>query len=113
MSSTILIIIFFSLIYLYHIPLEYFVTQYFLFPMSLGETRIEWLLPFEFQRFVLRHKLIYIALSIPIFLLFRSLFRNFFSILEKENLIFLLLLGTLLIFITHQLMTINGLFIFF
>ncbi len=112
-SSAILIIIFFSLIYLYHIPLEDFVTQYFLFPMSLGETRIEWLLPFEFQRFVLRHKLIYIALSIPIFLLFKSLFRNFFAILEKENLIFLLLLGTLLIFITHQLMTINGLFIFF
>ena len=35
--------------------------------MSLGETRLEWLLPFEFQRFVLRHKLIYIALAVPFF----------------------------------------------
>ena len=81
--------------------------------MSLGESRLEWLLPIEIQRFVIRHKLIYLALSVPIFLLFKNIFKSIFSILEKENLIFLLLLGTLLIFITHQLMTINGLYIFF
>lgn len=113
LSSLILIVIFFFLLFFYKIPLESFIVQYLLFPISLGETRIEWLLPFEFQRFVLRHKLIYIALSIPIFLLFKGIIKNFFSILDKDNLVFLLLFGTLLIFITHQLMTINGLFIFF
>jgi len=81
--------------------------------MSLGETRLEWLFPLEFQRFVIRHKLIYLALSVPIFLLFKNIFKNIFNIFEKENIIFLILFGTLLIFITHQLMTINGLYIYF
>ncbi len=112
-SSLILILIFFLLLFIYEIPLKSFFIQYLLFPISLGETRIEWLLPFEFQRFVFRHKLIYLALSVPIYLLFKSIFQNILSILDKDNLIFLLLFGTLLIFITHQLMTINGLFIFF
>ena len=105
--------IFLSYVYFNEISFDDIVTQYFLYPMSLGETRLEWLLPIEIQRFVFRHKLIYLALSLPIFLLFKNVFKNILSILEKENLIFLLLLGTLLIFITHQLMTINGLYIFF
>ena len=49
------------------------------------------------------------SLSIPIFLLFKNI-RNIF---KTDYLIFLLLIGTLLIFITHQLMTINGLYIYF
>ena len=105
--------IFLTYIYAKEISLDAFIIQYFLYPMSLGETRLEWLLPIEFQRFVLRHKLIYLALSMPIFLLGKNIFKNIFSILDKENLIFLLLFGTLIIFITHQLMTINGLYIFF
>ena len=113
LSVLLIAIIIFGLITLFEIPYKSILIQYFLFPMSLGETRLEWLLPFEFQRFVLRHKLIYIALSIPIFLLIKNLFKNFKSIIDKDNLIFILLFGTLLIFITHQLMTINGLFIFF
>ena len=91
LSSLILIVIFFFLLFFYKIPLESFIVQYLLFPISLGETRIEWLLPFEFQRFVLRHKLIYITLSIPIFLLFKGIIK-IFSILDKDNLVFLLLL---------------------
>ena len=82
--------------------------EYFLYPMSLGETRLEWLLPIEFQRFVLRHKLIYLSLSIPIYLLFKNIIKNKLYIQEKQNLIFLLLIGTLIIFIAHQLMTINN-----
>ena len=104
---------FFSYVYFNEISFNDIIIQYFLYPMSLGESRLEWLLPIEIQRFVIRHKLIYLALSVPIFLLFKNIFKSIFSILEKENLIFLLLLGTLLIFITHQLMTINGLYIFF
>ena len=113
LSSVILIIIFFLFIFFYEIPLESFLIQYLLFPLSLGETRLEWLLPFEFQRFIFRYKLIYISLSIPIFLLFKNFFKNLASIFEIENLVFLLLVGTLLLFVTHQLMTINGLFIYF
>ena len=109
---TILIALFLTISF-FEIPFQSILIQYFLFPMSLGETRIEWLLPFEFQRFVFRHKLIYISLSIPLFLLIKNLLKDFKSILKTDNLIFLLLFGTLLIFITHQLMTINGLFIFF
>ena len=107
------ILLFLSYVYFQKISFQSILIQYFLYPMSLGETRLEWLFPFEFQRFVFRHKLIYIALTIPIFLLFRSIYKNVYSIIEKDNLIFILLVGTLLIFITHQLMTINGLYIFF
>ena len=95
------------------IPFDLFILQYFLYPISLGETRVEWLLPFEFQRFVLRHKLIYLALAVPIFLFIKSIFKKASSIFKEDNLVFLLLISTLIIFITHQLMTINGLYIFF
>ena len=79
--------------------------------MSLGETRLEWLLPIELlclktQTFV------YIFIN-TIFLFVKNLFKNFSSILSRDSLIHLLLFGTLIIFVTHQLMTINGLFIFF
>ena len=95
------------------ISLDSIITQYFLYPMSLGETRLEWLLPIDIQRFVIRHKLIYFALSVPIYLLIKNIFKDITFFLKNENLIFLLLLGTLIIFIAHQLMTINGLYIFF
>ena len=105
--------IFLSYVYRNNITLDSIIIQYFLYPMSLGESRLEWLFPIELQRFVFRHKLIYLALSVPIFLLFKNIFKNILSFLEKENIIFLLLIGTLIIFIAHQLMTINGLYIFF
>ena len=95
LGTAISIIIFLSYVFFYNISFQSIIMQYFLYPMSLGETRLEWLLPFEFQRFVLRHKLIYLALTIPIFLLFKNTFKNIFSIFDKENFIFLLLLGTL------------------
>ena len=105
--------IFVSYIYFYNIPIDAIITQYFLYPMSLGETRLDWLFPIEFQRFFFRHKLIYLSLGLPFFLIFKNFIRRPLSILEKDNIIFLLLIGTLIIFISHQLMTINGLYIFF
>ena len=104
-----------GLIYIFYkdISLESIYLQYFLYPISLGETRLEWLLPIEFQRFVLRHKLIYLALAVPFYFLIKNIYKNFLSIIEIDNLIFLTLIGTLFIFVTHQLMTINGLYIFF
>ncbi len=113
LSSLLTILCFFALVLFYEIPIANIILQYFLFPMSLGETRLEWLFPLEFKRFILRYKLLYIALAIPIFFLFKNTFKNFSSFISKDNLIFILLFGTLIIFVIHQLMTINGLFIFF
>ena len=59
--------IFFLIIYLGQISISSIFEQYILFPLSLGETRTEWLFPLEFKRVVLRHKLGYIALIIPIY----------------------------------------------
>ena len=105
----------FFLIYvlIYQIPIENIIIQYFLFPVSLGETRLEWLFPFEAQRFFIRHKLLYLSLSVPIFLLFSEFLKIKKLRLNRDILIFFLLFGTLIIFISHQLMTINGLYIFF
>ena len=36
-------------------------TQYFLYPKSLGGTRLEWLFPFDFQRIFWRFKLQYFS----------------------------------------------------
>ena len=64
-------------IFLKDITIESILIQYFLYPISLGETRVEWLLPFELQRFVFRHKLIYLALLIPIYLLIKIFIISF------------------------------------
>ncbi len=105
--------IFLLVIYFYKISINSIIEQYFLFPLSLGETRTEWVFPLEFKRVVLRYKLNYIALGIPIYILFKNCYKNFKNIFNNESLIILTLIGTLLIFVFHQLMTINGLFIFF
>ena len=65
------------------------------------------------QNSVLRHKLLYISLSIPLFLFVKIYLKIFHQYFSRDSLIYLLLFGTLIIFVTHQLMTINGLFIFF
>ena len=62
--------------------------------MSLGETRTDWVFPLEFKRIVWRHKLSYLALAIPIFVLFKN-FRSSNKIIRNENLIIFTLIGTL------------------
>ena len=108
-----ILFVFFLIIYLGQISISSIFEQYILFPLSLGETRTEWLFPIEFKRVVLRHKLGYIALMIPIYFLIRNCINNLKNIYSNESLITYTLVGTLMIFIFHQLMTINGLFIFF
>ena len=108
-----ILFIFYLIVHLNQIPFRSIIEQYILFPLSLGETRTEWLFPLEFKRIVLRHKLAYIALGIPIYFLIKNSLNNLKNIYSNESLIVLTLLGTLLIFVFHQLMTINGLFIFF
>ena len=101
------------ILYLSQITLSSIIEQYILFPLSLGETRTEWVFPLEFKRIVLRHKLGYIALIIPVYFLIKNCFKNYKNIYSNESLITFTLVGTLIIFVFHQLMTINGLFIFF
>jgi len=113
LGSLFIISIFVLIIFFYEIPIKSLILQHFLFPISLGESRMEWLFPLEFKRFVLRHKLIYLSLSIPIIILIKNCFKNYRHIVSEDSLISLTLLGTGLIFISHQLLTINGLFIFF
>ena len=113
LGSFLIISLFFFIILINKISIHSIILQYFLFPLSLGDSRLEWLFPIEFKRFVLRHKLIYLSLSLPIFIFFQNILKKRNNILADENLIIILLFGTLLIFISHQLMTINGLYIFF
>ena len=108
-----ILFIFFLIIFWGQISITSIFEQYILFPLSLGETRTEWLFPLEFKRVVLRHKLGYIALIIPIYFLVKNCINNLKNIYSNESLITFTLVGTLMIFIFHQLMTINGLFIFF
>lgn len=113
LGSLFIISIFALAIFFYNISIESLILQHFLFPLSLGESRLDWLFPLEFKRFVWRHKLIYLSLSIPIFILIKNSLKNYKYVFSRESLIIVLLIGTGLIFISHQLLTINGLFIFF
>ena len=43
------------------IPFESFFLQYILYPLSLGENRLSFILPLEFSQIILRQKLIHIS----------------------------------------------------
>ncbi len=90
-----------------------FYQQYILFPMSLGSDRLEFLFPLEFSRVFLRFKLIHLASFLLIFISFKKIIKNVKYLKSDEFLISLSLIATSYAFIAHQLMTINGIFIFF
>ena len=48
-----------------------FINQYFLFPQSLGATRLDWVFPFEFKRIILRFKIHYISIFFLVFILIK------------------------------------------
>ena len=73
------LIFFFILIYLGGIDFNDFIIQYFAYPKSLGGSRFEWLLPFEFQRIFWRFKLQYLSIAIIIYLFIKL------SFLKKEG----------------------------
>ena len=94
------------------IDLQSIITQYFLYPRTIGLTRINEL-GFSFNKFISNYKLIYIVL-LP--LVGISLF-NFFSnkeIFIKENLLinFNIIFFTIILMF-HQWLTLNFIFIFF
>ena len=90
-----------------------FFEQYILYPLSIGEGRLEFLFPLEFQRVVLRFKLIHLF---SLFLMITIIMKTIHSYKFLKNNDFLILLSLVLssfALIAHQLMTINGMFIFF
>ena len=111
-SSTILIIFFITLLYL-EIPLDSFLEQYILFPLSLGESRFEYLEPITFKRFFLRFKLIHFGTLVLLIALIKNCINDIKYFKNNDFIIILTLIASSYGFIIHQLMTINGLFIFF
>ncbi len=105
----------FILIGLYsEITFASFIDQYILFPISIGKNRFEYFLfPLEFSRIVLRFKLIHLSTIILIIVSFKNLVKNYKYLKNSEFLITLALIGTSYALIVHQLMTMNGMYIFF
>ena len=103
-------ILFFILLFLANINFNDFLTQYFLYPKSLGGSRFEWLFPFEFKRIIWRFKLQYLSIAVLIYLFVKfSLTKNkIFS----DYLVILSVIFFSLLTIMHQLMTINAIFIY-
>ncbi len=60
-GSISIILIFLTTLLIAQIPFISFFEQYILFPLSLGESRLQFIFPLEFQRTVLRFKLIHLS----------------------------------------------------
>jgi len=90
-----------------------FLEQYILFPLSLGESRLEFLLPLEFKRIILRFKLIHLSLLLLVIISIKKIIQDYKYLKHNDFLIVLTLVSSTFALIAHQLMTINGIFIFF
>ena len=90
-----------------------FFQQYILFPLSLGESRLDFLLPLEFQRIISRFKLIHLSYMVLVFVSVKKIIENYKYIKSEEFIIAISLIFTAYALIVHQLMTINGMYIFF
>ena len=107
--------LFLLFIFIGEIPLKSFFHQYILFPLSFGQSRLEdgFLFPLEFQRIILRFKLIHLSGLLLIIIIFKNISKNFKYLINYECISILTLVSLTFIMIAHQLMTINGLFIYF
>jgi len=117
--SFVLIALFF---YFNHIELEDFIYQYILFPITIGESRIKGdpsafiklADSFSFNNFINQLKFIHlfiISLLLIFFLNYKKKIKKYLVIEEKISILFLILCS--LIFVFHQLITANQIFIFF
>ena len=106
------LITFFLTLYLGRVDIKDFFIQYILFPQSLGASRLDWVFPLEFQRIVLRFKIHYLSIGVLVFILINSFSSKFKKIKFEDLLILLSLILTCILFIFHQLMTINAIFIY-
>ena len=114
LGSLTIISIFLITLFIGKISLIAFLEQYILFPLSIGKVRFEYFLfPFEFSRIFLRFKLIHLSTIILIIISIKNIIHNLKYLKNNEFLITLSLIGTSYALIAHQLMTINGIYIFF
>ena len=112
-ETLVLIFIIFIIFNYLEIKLIDFYTQYIDYPLSIGGNRLdEYLFPFDFNRILIRQKWIHLSL-LPLYILFfKKLINKDFNS-NKEFIYFGSIILSSFAFIAHQLMTINGYFIFF
>ena len=104
----------FILFYLTDISFESFYEQYISFPLTIGKLRVDYFLfPLEFSRIFLRFKLIHLPIFVLMFLIIRKIFNDPKYLKNDDFIIILSLIGFSYVFIAHQLMTLNGMFVFF
>ena len=112
-GSLLVIFVFLITLSIAEIPFTSFYEQYILFPLSLGESRLQFIFPLEFQRIILRYKLIHLSSLLLLIISIKKIMENYRYLVNYELLIKLALIASSYALIVHQLMTINGLFIFF
>jgi len=81
--------------------------------LSVGEKRLEFIFPLEFKRVVLRFKLIHLSLLILLIVAIKNIKENYKYLIHNDFLIIVALTGSTFALIMHQLMIVNGIFIFF
>ena len=114
LGSLLTIIISFLLMYINQISFLNFYEQYILFPMSLGDIRIQnFLFPLEFKRIFLRFKLIHLSQLVLIIVVIKSILKDLNFIKKEDFSVLISLILTSFAFIVHQLLTLNQIFIFF
>ncbi len=113
LGSFVFILLFIILLKIGNIPFRSFYEQYILFPQSLGKSRLDWVFPLEFNRIVLRFKLIHLALFPLMVIIVKETLKNYNFLRSNESIIILSLILCSFSLILHQLMTINAKFIFF
>tara|TARA_Y100000031_G_C8237045_1_gene393781 strand:+ start:814 stop:2403 length:1590 start_codon:yes stop_codon:yes gene_type:complete len=109
-----IILLFYIFCLINTISLYSFYNQLILFPSTIGESRFKnFLFPLEFNRLILRYKLIHLSQFILIFVIVKKIFKrlNYFTSIE------FIILSSIVIssfsLIAHQLLTLNQKFIFF
>lgn len=96
------------------INLYSFYQQIFLSPLTIGGDRFQnFILPLEFNRIVLRFKLIHLSQIILIFIIVKRVIENLNYFKNAEFFILISIVFTSFSLIAHQLLTLNQKFIFF
>ena len=114
LGSTTIILFFFFIGFASNISFTSFFEQYILFPLSIGKIRYDhFLFPLEFSRIFLRFKLIHFSTLILFIVSIKNIMSNYKYLKNNEFLITLALITSSYALIAHQLMTINGMYIFF
>ena len=114
-TGTFFIIIIFLLFFIYNeISFLSFFEQYILFPLTIGEHRISsFFYTLEFNRLVLRFKLIHISQLVLLIIVIKNIIKNYKYLMSNEFLILISIIFTSYALIFHELLTLKQKFIFF